>query len=70
MLFRSNGNQPGDPVRLAEAMVRLAGEAKPPLRFTAGAMAVDAMDAKLAAMKAELDRWRDLALATDYPQGR
>ena len=64
-----NGNQPGDPVLLAEAMVRLAAEARPPLRFTAGAMAVNAMDAKLAAMKAELDRWRDLALATDYPQG-
>jgi NAD(P)-dependent dehydrogenase (short-subunit alcohol dehydrogenase family) len=64
-----NGKQPGDPVLLAEALVRLAGEAKPPLRFTAGAMAVNGLDAKLAAMKAELDRWRELALATDFPEG-
>ncbi len=62
-----NGKQPGDPVRLAEAMVRLAGEAEPPLRFTAGAQAINTLDAKLAGMKAELDQWRELGLATDYP---
>ena len=62
-----NGKQPGDPVRLAEAMVRLAGEAEPPLRFTAGAQAINTLDAKLAGMKAELGQWRELGLATDYP---
>jgi NAD(P)-dependent dehydrogenase (short-subunit alcohol dehydrogenase family) len=65
-----NGNQPGDPVKLAEAMVTLANAAAPPLRFTAGAMAVNGLDAKLAAMKAELDAWRELGLATDFPAGR
>ena len=62
-----NGGQAGDPQRLAEALVTLADDAKPPLRFTAGAMAVGLMDAKLAAMKDELDRWRDLGVATDFP---
>ena len=65
-----NGKQQGDPVLLAEALVTLANAAQPPLRFTAGAMAVNGLDAKLAAMKAELDRWRDLGLATDFPEGR
>jgi NAD(P)-dependent dehydrogenase (short-subunit alcohol dehydrogenase family) len=64
-----NGKQPGDPVRLAQALVTLAGEAEPPLRFTAGAMAVGGLDAKLAGMQAELDRWRDLGVSTDYPAG-
>ena len=64
-----NGKQPGDPVRLAEALVTLAGESEPPLRFTAGAMAVGGLDAKLAAMKIELDRWRELGVSTDYPAG-
>ncbi|MDP9124613.1 MAG: SDR family NAD(P)-dependent oxidoreductase, partial [Pseudomonadota bacterium] len=64
-----NGKQQGDPALLAEALVTLANAARPPLRFTAGAMAVSGLDAKLAAMKAELDRWRDLGLATDYPPG-
>jgi len=61
-----NGNQPGDPARLAEAMVTLANEAKPPLRFLGGAMAVDMAKTKLAGMGAEFDRFRDLALGTDY----
>ncbi len=65
-----NGKQQGDPVLLAEALVTLANAAQPPLRFTAGAMAVNGLDAKLAAMKAELDRWRDLGLATDFPEGK
>ena len=66
-----NGRQPGDPAKLAEAMVRLAREAKPPMRFIAGSIALDAADAKLAAMRAELDSWRQLSVSTDgnYGQG-
>jgi NAD(P)-dependent dehydrogenase (short-subunit alcohol dehydrogenase family) len=64
-----NGRQPGDPARLAEAMVRLANEAEPPMRFLAGAFAVDTADAKLAAMRAEFDRWRRLAVSTDGEYG-
>jgi len=64
-----NGKQPGDPVRLAAAIVTLSNEAAPPLRFAAGAMAVGATDAKVQSVKAELDRWRALGIATDYPAG-
>ena len=64
-----NGKQAGDPVRLAAALVTLASEPAPPMRFAAGAMAVQAMDAKVVSMKAELDRVRALALATDFPAG-
>jgi NAD(P)-dependent dehydrogenase (short-subunit alcohol dehydrogenase family) len=65
-----NGKQAGDPVRLAQAIVTLSNETAPPLRFAAGAMAVQAMDAKVVSMKTELDRWRALALATDFPAGQ
>jgi NAD(P)-dependent dehydrogenase (short-subunit alcohol dehydrogenase family) len=66
-----NGRQPGDPAKLAEAMVRLAREAKPPMRFIAGSIAVDAAEAKFAGMRAELDSWRQLSVSTDgnYSQG-
>ena len=64
-----NGKQAGDPVRLAQAIVTLSREAAPPMRFAAGAMAVGALDAKVASLKAELDRWRELAIGTDYPAG-
>ena len=65
-----NGSQPGDPALLAQALVTLANAATPPLRFTAGAMAVNGLDAKLAAMKAELELWRELGIATDFPAGQ
>ncbi len=61
-----NGHQAGDPRRLARAVVTLAGEANPPLRFAAGALAVAALDAKIASLKSELDRWRELGAATDF----
>jgi NAD(P)-dependent dehydrogenase (short-subunit alcohol dehydrogenase family) len=64
-----NGRQPGDPAKLAEAMVLLAREAAPPMRFVAGAFAIDATDQKLAAMQAELNRWRDLGINTDGTDG-
>jgi NAD(P)-dependent dehydrogenase (short-subunit alcohol dehydrogenase family) len=64
-----NGKQAGDPVRLAEALVTLSNEASPPLRFAAGAMAVSAMETKIASLTTELERWRALGVATDFPAG-
>ena len=64
-----NGKQPGDPVKLADAMVVLANDPAPPMRFTAGAMAVNMWTDKLATMQAELDKWRATGLATDFPAG-
>jgi NAD(P)-dependent dehydrogenase (short-subunit alcohol dehydrogenase family) len=63
-----NGKQPGDPVKLAEAVVRLANEEKPPMRFIAGAFAVETTEKKLASVKADLENWRAVSLATDYPR--
>jgi len=60
-----NGQQPGDPVKLAEAMVRLAGEAEPPKRFVAGSIAFDTIKLKLVDMQAELEHWRPLSVGTD-----
>jgi len=60
-----NGKQPGDPVKLAEAVVQLASEPEPPLRFVAGSIAVDSISAKLVDMQTELDHWRPLSVGTD-----
>jgi NAD(P)-dependent dehydrogenase (short-subunit alcohol dehydrogenase family) len=51
---RRNGHQPGDSAKLAEAIVGLASEARPPMRFFAGSVAVDLAGAKRAAMQPEL----------------
>ncbi len=61
-----NGKQPGDPLKLAEAIVRLSAESQPPLRFVAGRMALDAADAKLAGMAREIEQWREVSIATDF----
>jgi NAD(P)-dependent dehydrogenase (short-subunit alcohol dehydrogenase family) len=60
-----DGHQPGDPIKLAEALVRLASEPEPPLRFVAGSIAFDSIGAKLVAMQTELEHWQALSVGTD-----
>jgi NAD(P)-dependent dehydrogenase (short-subunit alcohol dehydrogenase family) len=60
-----NGRQPGDPAKLAEAIVSLSKTDKPPLRFVAGSVALSAAEEKLADMRNEFDRWRQLSTSTD-----
>ncbi len=62
-------NQPGDPARLAKAMVTLANLAKPPLRMPFGSDTVKVIETKNAAVAAELAQYRALALSTDFPPG-
>jgi NAD(P)-dependent dehydrogenase (short-subunit alcohol dehydrogenase family) len=58
--------QPGDPDRLARAIVTLADSAEPPHHFVAGRTALERVQAREEGLRAELARWRDLSLATDY----
>ena len=60
-----NGRQPGDPIKLAEAVVHLASEPEPPMRFVAGSIAFDSIRAKLVDMQSELEHWRPLSVGTD-----
>ena len=55
----------GHPVKLAEAIVRLADEPNPLMRFLAGTVAVNAVEEKLAGMRAEFEKWRKLSVSTD-----
>ncbi len=61
-----NGKQPGDPAKLAKAVMVLAATEHPPLRYLAGSDGLGRFDSKLAAMRSELDQWRKLTLSTDY----
>jgi NAD(P)-dependent dehydrogenase (short-subunit alcohol dehydrogenase family) len=60
-----NGRQAGDPARLACALVALANDPMPPLRFVAGTAASDAALHKLERMRADIDVWRALSSGTD-----
>ena len=56
-----NGKQGGDPVKLARALLTIADEEPPPVRFVAGADAVEAAEAKLAERRQQIDAFRDLS---------
>jgi NAD(P)-dependent dehydrogenase (short-subunit alcohol dehydrogenase family) len=56
-----NGRQAGDPTKLASALVRLARQEEPPLRFPAGADAVEALQKKANVLLAQADAHRGLS---------
>jgi len=61
-------HQPGDPVRLASAVIELVAAENPPLRLPLGSDTVAAIEAKHAFVAGELDTWRTLAKSTDFPK--
>ncbi len=56
-----NGLQGGDPARLARALVQLAGQDEPPLRWVAGADAVATAEQKAHDLLAQVDAHRVLS---------
>lgn len=58
-----NGTQGGDPLKLAAAIVKLADDPAPPLRFTAGEDAVQAVETMLESRRASLEACREQALS-------
>jgi NAD(P)-dependent dehydrogenase (short-subunit alcohol dehydrogenase family) len=56
-----DGQQGGDPAKLAAALIHLAGQDEPPLRFVAGADAVEAVEGKARLLLAQTDAHRELA---------
>src|SRR5215216_429627 len=57
-----NGSQPGDPAKLANALVWLAGQDEPPLRFAAGADAIAPVEQKAKDLLAQADAYRELSI--------
>jgi NAD(P)-dependent dehydrogenase (short-subunit alcohol dehydrogenase family) len=56
-----NGQQPGDPAKLAQALLTIADEEQPPRRFIAGADAIAQAEQKVARFQEEIDAFRDLS---------
>jgi len=56
-----NGQQGGDPAKLADALVQLADRDEPPSRFVAGADAVEAVERKARDLLAQADAYRELS---------
>lgn len=56
-----NGQQIGDPAKLAQALMTLIAEAQPPRRFIAGADAMAGVEQKIADLKAQIEAYRELS---------
>jgi NAD(P)-dependent dehydrogenase (short-subunit alcohol dehydrogenase family) len=62
-----NHQQPGDPVRLAAAMVKVVDADVPPLRMPFGTDTLAAIAEKNAYVARETAEWAELAASTDFP---
>lgn len=63
----ANHAQPGNPEKLAEALLALVNASNPPQRLALGSDAVARIEAKHRAVEQELAQWRALSLSTDFP---
>ena len=63
-----SGNQVGDPVRAAEAVISAVTAKEPPLRLLLGAPALELAYGKLDKLRANFDAWKDTTLGADYPE--
>jgi NAD(P)-dependent dehydrogenase (short-subunit alcohol dehydrogenase family) len=63
----SSGQQPGDPVRAAEAIIKAVESPKTPLRLMLGAMALQIAYAKLDSLHENFHAWEKATLSADYP---
>src|SRR5271166_6119177 len=63
-----SGNQPGDPVRAAEAIIATIEQPNPPLRRPLGNFAYDAMGAELEALRKEFAANEAVSRGADFPQ--
>ncbi len=65
---QGSGAQAGDPLRAAEAMIRITEAKDPPRHLVLGAFGIEAVTKALRATLAEVEAWRELGLATDFPK--
>ena len=65
----NSGNQPGDPVKAAEAIVAVVNDANPPLHLLLGAGALKGARNKINELQKDFDAWEQTTLGADVPKG-
>jgi len=63
-----SGNQPGDPVKAAEAIVAAVNHPNPPLRLLLGAGALKGARNKIIDLQKDFDAWEKTTLGADAPK--
>jgi hypothetical protein len=62
----THGKQPGDPAKLARALLTIVDQEQPPFRFIAGGDAIAVADEKLAERRAWIDAYRELSSSRGF----
>lgn len=62
-----SGQQPGDPVRAGEAMIRIVEAANPPRHLVLGEIAYKGVTGKLKERRDEIEAWKDTSISADFP---
>ena len=65
-----NGQQAGDPAKLAQALLTIADEQPPPRRFIAGADAIAQAEQKVAQFQEDIDAHRDLSISLAHEDAK
>ena len=63
-----SGKQGGDPAKLAKALVTVVDQEQPPLRWVAGADAVETVERKAKELLAQVDAYRDLSSSLAFDE--
>lgn len=63
-----NGKQPGDPAKLAKALVAIASQEEPPRRFIAGTDAIAEAERKTAEFQEQINAYRDLSTSLAHEE--
>ncbi|MEU7820192.1 SDR family NAD(P)-dependent oxidoreductase [Catellatospora sp. NPDC049133] len=64
-----SGNEPGDPARMAEAIIDIVGDPEPPRRLLLGSDALEIALSAEQARIAEATKWAPVSRSTDHPAG-
>ncbi|RYY47534.1 MAG: SDR family NAD(P)-dependent oxidoreductase [Chitinophagaceae bacterium] len=63
-----SGNQPGDPVRAAQAIIKIVETPDAPVRLFLGAGALKGIRNKIAEMTKDIDAWEETTVWADHPK--
>ena len=63
-----NGKQGGDPAKLAQALMTIADQERPPLRFIAGADAIGMAEQAVATLRQQIDAFRGLSSSLAFDE--
>jgi NAD(P)-dependent dehydrogenase (short-subunit alcohol dehydrogenase family) len=66
----ANGQQAGDPAKLAQALITISNQEKPPRRFVAGADAIGGAEQAIATLQQQINAYRELSTSLAYEEAK